>query len=436
MERISKNDDAPKANRSVLRRDLCSSTSDGGGFSTMVGLGETYFPAYFLVLGMSDFKIGVLATVPYLLGSLYQMLTPWGVRRLHSFRRWVVLNASIQAASLFVMGWLTWYNQAQFWNVLLLVSFYWGGGLATSPVWNTWMEFLVPQRVRVKFLSRRMRVCQISLLLSVTLAGFLIEGATQRGAPIMCFAALLFGAAFARSFSSFMLNRKSEHSRWVDAVHPPKKGLRAKSHAWSIARSTVPFFVAMQFAVFISAPYFAPFILRVMGADCTQYMFLIVLGYVGRIMTLHWAGSVARHWGAGWLLLIGGIGMIPLSGLWIFHQSFLFLCILQVIGGAAWAWYELAVSLVLIEKITGPGRVTVLAWFNTFNGVAMVAGMLIGGAIIQFWEGNEWAFIAVFLLSSAARLFAFVLFPRRLFQSETAAEFIEPPIPIDRPRID
>jgi MFS family permease len=403
----------------------------------MVGLGETYFPAYFLALGMSDFKIGLLATVPYLLGSLYQMLTPWGVRQLQSFRRWVVLNASVQATSLFIMGWLTWYNQAQFWNVLLLVSFYWGGGLATSPVWNTWMEFLVPSRIRAKFLSRRMRVCQISLLVSVTLAGFLIEDATRRSGPIACFAALLIGAALSRFFSSVMLNRKSEQKDWVDAVHPPqKKGPRIKSHAWSIARSTVPFFVTMQFAVYISAPYFAPFILRVMGLDCTQYMFLIVLGYVGRIMTLNWAGRVAQKWGTGWLLLIGGIGMIPLSGLWVFHHSFVFLCVLQVVGGAAWAWYELAVSLVLIEKITGPGRVSVLAWFNTFNGVAMVTGMLIGGAIIQYWDGNEWAFIAIFLLSSSVRLLTFGLFPRRLFQADQAPEFIEPPIPIDRPRID
>ena len=40
----------PRTGRSTLRRDLCSSTGDGVTFSLMVGLGETYLPAFVLAL--------------------------------------------------------------------------------------------------------------------------------------------------------------------------------------------------------------------------------------------------------------------------------------------------------------------------------------------------------------------------------------------------
>jgi hypothetical protein len=102
-----------------LRRDLCSSVNDGAGYSGMVGLGEAYFGAFFLAIGATDIQIGILSTVPYLLGSLYQLLTPWGVRRFYSFRRWVVFNAALQATALLLTSLLTFALRADFWNVLL-----------------------------------------------------------------------------------------------------------------------------------------------------------------------------------------------------------------------------------------------------------------------------------------------------------------------------
>lgn len=138
-----------------LRRDLCSSVNDGAGYSGMVGLGEAYFGAFFLAIGATDIQIGILSTVPYLLGSLYQLLTPWGVRRFYSFRRWVVFNAALQATALLAISLLTFVLRADFWNVLLMLSLYWSGGLATSPVWNTWIEFLIPGRIRKQFLATR-----------------------------------------------------------------------------------------------------------------------------------------------------------------------------------------------------------------------------------------------------------------------------------------
>ncbi|MCE2792412.1 MAG: MFS transporter [Planctomycetota bacterium] len=424
-----------------LRRDLWSSTGDGAAYSGMVGLGEAYFGAFFLAIGASDIQIGVLSTVPYLLGSLYQLLTPWGVRRFYSFRRWVVFNAALQATALLVISLLTFATQAEFWKVLVLLSLYWSGGLATSPVWNTWMEFLVPRPIRKQYLAARMSTSQVVMLVAMPAAGLAIQASSRSGYELICFGALILLAAGCRYFSAAMLGRKTEHQSWVRAAAPhPVEAARSASaesgrqRAREVAGLTIPFFAAMQFAIYISSPYFAPFMLRNMELNYLHYMFLIVLSYVGRVLMLQWTGAIARRYGTGWVLMLGSLGMIPLAGLWYFHQSFLFLCFLQLGAGAAWGCYEYAVMMLLVEKVTGPGRLSVLSWINSCNGLAMVLGMIVGGALLRGLGEGDSTFICIFLLSSLFRVLSLAVFPYRLLR-EGGAGAVTPTL-VQRARID
>ena len=61
---------------SSLRTSLRASTYDGICNAVMVGFGESYFPAFALFLGASAFEAGVLATLPILVGSLFQLAVP------------------------------------------------------------------------------------------------------------------------------------------------------------------------------------------------------------------------------------------------------------------------------------------------------------------------------------------------------------------------
>src|SRR5262245_59262104 len=46
------------------RDDVCASASDGACVSAMVGLGETYFAAFALALGVGQAVRGLVATIP------------------------------------------------------------------------------------------------------------------------------------------------------------------------------------------------------------------------------------------------------------------------------------------------------------------------------------------------------------------------------------
>jgi len=396
----------------VLRRDLRASVTDGSCYSLMVGLGETYFGAFFIAAGIGNFSIGLLATLPILLGSVLQMITPWGIRRLGSYRAWAVLGAAFQGVSLLALAGLCWMQQAGFWTVLTVLVLYWGSSMAVGPAWNTWMEFVIPRAIRTRFLSSRMRICQFCLLVAVCAGGLLLRGTSE---TLMVFAGLFLAAGMLRLISSILLGKHTEQPHWLANHQQRALQAGADSEVGATVRQTIPFFVAIQFAVYISGPFFTPFMLRGKGMDYGAFMFLIVLGYVGRVLTLHWASEVAKRWGPGRLLWIGTLGLIPLSGLWVFHESFLALVLIQLIGGAAWGFYELAVSLVFIERIPGHLRLRVLSVFGVMNGVAMVSGSLIGGWIVYAMGSSINGFLTVFVLSSVARLAALALFPRSIF---------------------
>ncbi|HEY8121070.1 MAG TPA: MFS transporter, partial [Myxococcota bacterium] len=76
-----------------LHRDLRSITGDGVFYSVMVGLGETYVPAFVLALGHGAQASALITTLPMMLGALAQLGAPLGARRAGSYRSWVVACA-------------------------------------------------------------------------------------------------------------------------------------------------------------------------------------------------------------------------------------------------------------------------------------------------------------------------------------------------------
>src|SRR6516165_6423850 len=88
-----------RSRRRSLRKNLRNSVSDGAAFSVMVGIGETYFPAFVLAMGMGEIAAGLVASIPLLVGAILQMISPVAVVRLGSNRRWVITCVALQALS-------------------------------------------------------------------------------------------------------------------------------------------------------------------------------------------------------------------------------------------------------------------------------------------------------------------------------------------------
>jgi MFS family permease len=388
---------------------------DGAAFSIMVGIGETYVPAFVLALGLGEVAAGMVATVPLLVGSLLQTISPWGMRRLGTYRRWVVACATCQAFSLMAMSLIAWNSSWSGWWTFVAASLYWAAGMATGPAWNTWVEHLVPRSMRATFFAGRVRISQVCTLVGLMAGGLLLRSGVSGDSLRGMFALTFALAAAARFCSAYLLSRQSETKPTWPTGDPLKVTRPAAAGTTLVQRGPglrlVVYLMGVQVGVYLAGPYFTPFMLSKLELSYTQYMLLLSAAFLGKILTLPWFGGYAKRFGATRLLWIGGVGIIPVSSLWLISDSFYYLLGMQCVSGMIWAAYELAVFLLFFETVPREQRVLVMTWYNVGHSAAMVSGALLGAFAMSHLGDSVGAYYTLFVGSSILRASALLLLP-------------------------
>jgi MFS family permease len=423
--------------RTSPRSDLAYSTGDAASYSLMVGLGETYFSAFALAIGTGQTFAGLLATLPQLAGSLLQLAGPWGVKKLGSQRRWIVTFVSLQAASLLLLPLASYFSGGMAGLlVFLAVTLYWGSGLATGPVWNTWIEEIVPRNMRTNYFACRARVGQFCTLLGFIAGGVALQLGKANAWVLSAFCGIFLVASACRFVSAWCLSRQRDSRKGSLEERRVRIGhFFQKKHAKTageVGGRLVLYLLAVQMVVQISGPYFTPYMLKdLLGNDPLAYFnYVVLIGicFLGKVLAMPAWGRYAMAVGPKRLLLMGGIAIVPISGLWIFSGYFsswqttlpvnlyfarfdwvitgelLYLFAVQLLSGICWAAYELAMALMFFEAIPRQSRTSVLAIYNFGNALALVVGSLIGAAIMTALHESHAAYLTLFGLSSVLRL--------------------------------
>ncbi|MBS0266445.1 MAG: MFS transporter [Planctomycetes bacterium] len=398
-----------KCRRRTLRKNLRNSVSDGAAFSMMVGIGETYFPAFVLALGLGEIASGLVASIPLLIGAILQMISPVAVLRLGSNRRWVICCVILQALSFVPLVAAAVMGTMHIVGVFGAVSLYWAAGLGAGPAWNTWMETVVPFRVRAPFFAMRTRMGQAGTLLGFLAGGAALQYGKHSDQLLTMFAIIFAVAAVCRTFSARFLSRQSE----AGAVHTEQKHvslgeLCSRIRAGSSERLLL-YFLAVQVAVQISGPYFNPFMLKQLRISYIDYVGLLATSFLAKIVMLPACGRFATRFGVRRLLWVGGIGIMPVAGLWLYAHTYVQLVALQFLAGAVWAAYELAMFLLFFEACQREERTSILTMFNLANAIALAIGAAFGGGILKLLGQSREAYLFLFAVSSFARAATLIL---------------------------
>jgi len=409
--------------RRALRRNLKAINADGFSFSIMVGIAETYLPAFMLARGFGELSAALIAALPVLLGSLLQLGAPWLLAQLGAYRRFVVAVAALQALSVLVLCGLALAESVQPWMVFVPATVYWAAGLAAGPAWNLWMEQLVPGPIRGGFFARRSRLCHAGVLIGLISGGLLLRWSGN--ITLLAFAVMFAAGSLGRFVSAAMLARQTEVLLGQTvAAGPavPEQDLSARAGLQRLLQlirrpgadgRLVLFFVAVQTAVYVSGPYFNPFMLKVLKLSWVDYMSLLSLGFIGKMLSLPWAGRFAGRAGADRLMWVGALGIVPVSMLWYCSQQFWYLACLQIFSGLVWGCYELAMLLQFFRQIPSQRRVALLTAYNVGNSAAMVLGTILGACVLYGIGRTTEGYLAVFVLSGCLRLLAVLAMPGR-----------------------
>jgi Major Facilitator Superfamily len=405
---LSSTDSRPNAD---VRDNLRYSMGDAASFGAMVGLGETYLPAFALALGMGETSAGLVASLPVVAGGCMQLVSLRLAKFVQTDQRWVVLCATIQALSFLPLVLAALYGSISMPMLMLIASVYWASGLASGPAWNTWMESIVPAGVRASYFSRRSRLQQSFTFLALMASGVFLQAAESGNWALAGFAAIFIAAAIARVISVLcLMAHRTDHR-----LATRSENQLGQNYSGSVTRSgrrLLIYLVFVQACVQISGPFFAPFMLKQLGFSYIQYVFLLAVSFLSRIIAMTQWTKVANRFGASTLLWIGAVGLVPIASLWIISTQIWWLAIAQICSGIVWAAYELGFFLLFFETLPPNRRTKMLTYYNFGNTLAMFAGASIGAILLDSFGVTPRAYFVLFAVSSVGRGIALLLLLR------------------------
>ena len=132
-----------------VNRSLRYSVRDGVAYSVMAGAGETYFSAFALFLKATTAQVGMLSSLPPLIGSFSQLLSAWLGQIIGQRRRIILIGVYLQALSWIPLMLLP--VVFPDYGVMLLivaVTLYYSLGNLVNPQWSSLMGDLVHEQQR------------------------------------------------------------------------------------------------------------------------------------------------------------------------------------------------------------------------------------------------------------------------------------------------
>ncbi|MEI6256166.1 MAG: MFS transporter, partial [Planctomycetota bacterium] len=369
---------------------------------------------------------GMMASVPVLVGAIFQLITPLAVARLGTNRGWVIACTAVQALSFVPFTVSAIRGSASLVELLIAASVYWAAGMAGAPAWNTWMGTLIPESMRTAYFANRSRLGQFSVFIGFVLGGLILQWGEAAGFTLLAFAGLFVAAGICRVVSTMMLmicREVSRPGRSPRNTTPPAAadvpavaatatlagrlqdlGGTLSRMAASPAGPLVAYLWCLVFTAQFAAPYFTPYLLRERGFSYHAFMLVIATGFLSKALFLPSLGRLGSRIGSLGLLWLGGLSIIPLSLLWLPSAAVPYLIAVQVLAGGCWACWELAVALLFFDAVPHRDRTGVITVYNLGLAIATVAGAACGGLLLRTLGEDSRAYVTVFAVSSLLRL--------------------------------
>lgn len=384
-----------------VRRGLRALTWEGmasTGFSSVTS--SAFLVAFALVLGASNFQIGVLAGIPFIT-DLLQIPAVWLVEKLRR-RKIIVL--------------VTWFVSLLLWIPIALIPVIMeipGAGAIsmllglmairgvlnalTNCGWSSWLRDLVPQKILGRYFARRLSLATgVAVVLGLSAAFFLDHWNAGESGVLGYTCVLLTGLVFfglaSPALTAFipepmMPELASPRPSFAQTIVTP---LRERNY-----RQLMKFLMFWGFASNLAIPFFAVFMLQQLSLPIFTVIALTTVSEVFIVISLRFWGPLADRFGSKtilslstslFLLVILGWVLTAIPGQHVLLVTML--VILHVFTGIAVAGITLTVGTLSL-KLAPQGRATpYLAGASLSDSAGTGLGALAGGFLADFFAGR------------------------------------------------
>ncbi len=387
-------------------RLLYKETFYGSDSSTVVRnrFSSTFLTPFALALGAPSTFIGLLNSLPLLIGSIFQLFVADIMKVIKTRKEIIVFTSLIEAL---------------LWIPILMIPFVWGNSYVIllnivvlqaislsilRPFYSGLLGDIIPEYKRGKILGI-MNIIQGGVGFFSNLLFGLILNLFENINPFIGFAIIFLINCISRIMATTLRSRYKDTTYKVDSKMQSlfhfTKNLKKSNFGNFVLYSSL-----IQFALAISGPFFAPYMIEYLGWDLLTYTFVTSASIISSLLVLKKWGSHIDQKGSKWMLGISGFIVPFMPILWILFKSPLLLILVQFISGAAWSAYNLATSSFIMDATSSKTRVILNSYYHFFRGVFIFIGSMIGGFLLQFlppgFFGSSYYFI--FAISAVLRL--------------------------------
>ncbi|MAX09776.1 MAG: hypothetical protein CMG13_02810 [Candidatus Marinimicrobia bacterium] len=366
----------------MLKNNLKYSIIEGSFFAFMFGLGENYLSALGVFLGYTALQISILSSLPQLAGAFIQLASNNFAKIFKSMKALVVFLSLIQTVMwIFLIVIISSTNN--YFILLLWSVVYFSVASAMGPVWISWIGYLVPKRIRSNYHASRNKIINTLIFASILLGGIILK--VFENNMILAFSIMFGIGAIGRLFSSYYLNKKEDAGNTDDGdAYTYKSIIKSKTKLLFVVYNT-----SIHFSVMFLGPLFTIYILRTMELSYMVLTLCMAAWWVGNISSSKFWGRLGKKKGNLYLLKLSTVSMVVLPILWISVYYFdeqgriLISLIINVLAGVTFAGFGLSSFNIVFEISDKKEVVKYSSLINCLKGVAIFAGSVIAGSIVD-----------------------------------------------------
>ena len=251
------------------------------------------------------------------------------------------------------------------------------------PAWFSWMGDLVPGKERGKYFAKRNKIAGFAGILAFIIGAFLLDYFKTKGFVLLGFSAIFMVGIFFR-FISIKITRK---------IFNPDFRVRKGYYFsfWSFLKvydnfgKFAVYQAAFFFAVMISAPFFAVYMLENLGFSYVTFTMVALSPSVFFLLFSSLAGKFSDKYGNVKLLYIAGFSFPLVPLLWIFLKNPVSLILFPgLIAGIANAAFIIGVTDFTYDAVSPQKRGLCIAYTGLLTGIGIFLGSIVGGILIQY----------------------------------------------------
>ena len=358
--------------------------------------GGAFLVAFALLLGASNFTIGLIAAV----GPLTQVLqipTISLVEKTGQRKLLVTTHAAVSRMFWFLAAAVPWIAGPG-WQVglfLLALIMYYAAGTVSNLTLAAWMRDLIPDKIRGRYVAKRMALMTLAGAGLSLLAGLGVDGYKKIGPEIEIYSLYFALGGCAGILGTYFVYRTPEPKL------PPKP---AQSLASTIQkpfqdanfRHLLFFLGSWNFSVNLVAPFFTVYMLKRLSLNMSWIIGLSVLSQMINVMFLRLWGVLADCYSNKSVLLVACTLFLGTTAAWpfttmpgVYFLTIPVLIAIHALAGMSSAGIMLCTGNIAL-KLAPYGRSTAYLAVNALlSGIVASIASVLGGAAATWLENHR-----------------------------------------------